>query len=221
MAVPLPFEPCSSMCISGQTGSGKTQWVHRFLKQVNLMYRRQPPSHILYCYAIHQDLFDVMESSIPNFYSKQGLPTAEELDDLTKDKKHKLIILDGLMHEVMRSKDMELLFTQGCHHRNLSVIMITQNLYPGGKHARTIALNTWCLVLMKNIRDVSQVGVLGRQLYPGKSRGFMKAYEDALDTRQGYFLVDMSPYSDDKYCLRTRIFPAEDPIVYHLTQEWN
>ena len=38
MAVPLPFEPCSSMCISGQTGSGKTQWVYRFLKQVNLMY---------------------------------------------------------------------------------------------------------------------------------------------------------------------------------------
>ena len=92
MAVPLPFEPCSSMCISGQTGSGKTQWVYRFLKQVNLMYGRDPPSHILYCYGIHQDLFDVMESSIPNFDSKQGLPTAEELDDFTRDKKHKLII---------------------------------------------------------------------------------------------------------------------------------
>ena len=217
MAVPLPFEPCSSMCISGQTGSGKTQWVYRFLKQVNLMYGRDPPSHILYCYGIHQDLFDVMESSIPNFDSKQGLPTAEELDDFTRDKKHKLIILDDLMHEVMRSKEMELLFTQGCHHRKVSVIMITQNLYPGGKHARTIALNTWYLVLMKNIRDISQVGVLGRQLYPSKSGVFMKAYEDALNTRHGYFIVDMSPYSDDKYRLRTRIFPNEDPIVYRLT----
>ena len=121
------------------------------------------------------------------------------------------------MHEVMRSKEMELLFTQGCHHRKVSVIMITQNLYPGGKHARTIALNTWYLVLMKNIRDISQVGVLGRQLYPGKSGVFMKAYEDALNTRHGYFIVDMSPYSDDKYRLRTRIFPNEDPIVYRLT----
>ena len=166
------------------------------------MYRRQPPSHILYCYGTHQDLFDVMESSLPNFYSKQGLATAEELDDLTKDKKHKLIILNDLMHEVMRSKDMELLLTQGCHHRNVSVIMITQNLYPRENHARTIAFNTWYLVLMKNIRDVSQIGVLGRQLYPGKSRGFMKAYEDALDTRHGYFLVDMSPYSEDSYISR-------------------
>ena len=217
MAVPLPFEPCSSMCISGQTGSGKTQWVYRFLKQVNLMYGRDPPSHILYCYGIHQDLFDAMESSIPNFYSKQGLPTAEELDDFTKDKKHKLIILDDLMHEVMRSKEMELLFTQGCHHRKVSVIMITQNLYPGGKHARTIALNTWYLVLLKNIRDISQVAVLGRQLYPRKSRGFMQAYEDALNTIHGYFIVDMSPHSDNKYRLRTLIFPNEESIVYRLT----
>ena len=121
------------------------------------------------------------------------------------------------MHEVMRSKDMELLFIQGCHHRKVSVIMITQNLCPGGKHARTIALNTWYLVLMKNIRDISQVGVPGRQVYPGKSRGFMEAYEDALNTRYGYFIVDMAPHSDNKYRLRTLIFPNEDPIVYRLT----
>ena len=78
-----------------------------------------------------------------NFYSKQALPTTEELDDFTRDKGHKLIIVEELMHEVMRNKDMELLFTQGTHHKCVSVILITQNLYPGGKHARTIALNTW------------------------------------------------------------------------------
>ena len=153
----LPFEPCSSICISGQTGSGKTQWVYKFLKNVKDMYSKDPPSHILYCYGIHQDLFDDMERSIPNFYSKHGLPTSEEIDDFTKDKRHKLIIIDDLMHEVMKTKDMELLFTQGCHHRRVSVILITQNLYPGGKHARTIALNTWYMVLMKNLRDISQV----------------------------------------------------------------
>ena len=123
-------------------------------------------------------------------------------------KKHKLIILDDLIHEVMRSKDMEVLFTQGCHHRKVSVIMITQNLYPGGKHARTIALNTWYLVLMKNIRNVSQIGVLARQLYPGKSKGFMKAYEDAHNTRHGYFIVDMSPYSEGPAWLSGKVFDS-------------
>ena len=213
----VPFEPCSSICISGQTGSGKTQWVLKFLENLPKMYSGDPPSHVLYCYGIHQDVFDHMERIIPNFYSKEGLPSAEELNDFTKDRRHKLIIIDDLMHEVMRNKDMELLFTQGCHHRKVSVILITQNLYPGGKHARTIALNTWYMVLMKNLRDVSQVGVLGRQLYPGKSKGFMKAYEDALSKTYGYFLVDMSPHASDKYRLRTDIFPGEDPIIYRLT----
>ena len=156
-----------------------------------------------------------MERTIPNFYCKQGLPSVEELDELTRDKRHKLIIIDDLMHEVMGNKDMELLFTQGTHHKCVSVKLITQNLYTGGKHARTIALNMWYMVLMKNLRDVSQVSILGRQLYPGKSKGFLLAYEDALNSdKYGYFVVDMSPHSEDEYRLRSRIFPDEDPIIY-------
>ena len=210
----LPLEPCSSMCISGQTGSGKTQWVYRFLRHLKHMYT-DPPVHTLYCYGIHQPLFDEMEKELSNFTAKQGLPSTEELEEYTRDRRHKLIILDDLMHEVVQHKDMELLFTQGTHHRCVSVILITQNLFPRGKHARTIALNTWYMVLMKNLRDASQVGILGRQLYPGMNGGFIKAYEDALT--HGYFLIDISPHANDTYRLRTRVFPGEDPIIYRLT----
>ena len=214
----LPFETCSSICISDQTGSGKTQWVYKFLTHINKMYSKDPPSKVLYCYGIHQDLFDDMERSVPNFQSRQGLPTVEELDEFTRDKRHKLIIIDDLMHEVMGNRNMELLFTQGTHHKCVSVILITQNLYPGGKHARTIALNTWYMVLMKNLRDVSQVSILGRQLYPGKSKRFLQAYKDALNSNKfGYFVVDMSPHAEDKYLLRSHIFQGEDPIIYQLT----
>lgn len=97
------------------------------------------------------------------------------------------------------------------------MIFITQNLFPGGKHARTIALNTWYMVLMKNVRDASTVSVLGRQLFPGKTRGFMIAYQDALDDEYGYLVVDTSPRAKEQRRLRTRIFPGEDPIVYRLT----
>lgn len=178
------------------------------------MYR-DPPIHTLYCYGIYQPLFDEMERVLPEFTTKQGLPTLEEIEAYTKDRQHKLIVIDDLMHKVVQHKDMELLFTQGTHHRCVSVILITQNLFPRGKHARTIALNTWYQVLMKNLRDVSQVSILGRQLYPGKAKGFMDAYQDALT--HSYFIVDMSPHSDDRYRLRTRIFPNEDPIIYQLT----
>ena len=211
----LPFEPCSSLCISGQTGSGKTEWVYRFLKHLKHMYSRDPPAHILYCYGIDQPLFDKMTQELPHFTARKGLPTPDEIDDYTKERQHKLIVIDDLMHEVIENKDWQCMFSRGTHHRCVSIILITQNLFPQGKHARTIALNTWYMVLMKNLRDMSQVNVLGRQLYPGKTKGFMEAYQDALT--QGYLVLDMSPHADDRYRLRTRVFPGEDPIVYQLT----
>ena len=174
-------------------------------------------TRILYCYGIYQPLFNEMERNIPNFTSKQGLPSSEELDEFTEERRHKLIVIDDLMHKVVQDKEMELLFTQGTHHRCVNVILITQNLYPGGKHARSIALNTWYLVLMKNLRDVSQVGTLGRQLYLGKGKTFLKVYEDALGSKEGYLIVDTSPRGDDRYRLRSRVFPGQDPLVYRLT----
>ena len=73
---------------------------------------------------------------------------------------------------------------------------------------------------MKNLRDVSQVSILGRQLYPRKSKGFLQAYEDVLNSEKyGYFVVDMCPHAEDRYRQGTRIFPQEDPIIYRLTQE--
>ena len=142
MKCTLPFEPCSSICVSGQTGSGKTRWVYRFLTHIRNMYSRDPPCQILYCYGIYQPLFDEIERTLKNFRSKQGLPSSEELEEFTADHRHKLIVIDDLMHRVVEDKEMELLFTQGTHHKCVSVILITQNLYPRGKHARTIALNT-------------------------------------------------------------------------------
>ena len=155
------------------------------------MYSRDPPTQILYCYGIYQPLFDEMERNIPNFTSKQGLPSSEELDEFTMDRRHKLIVIDDLMHKVVQNKEMKLLFAQGTQHRCVSVIWITQNLYPGGKHGRTKALNTWYKVLMKNLSDVSQVGTLGRQLSPGRRKGFMKIYENALNSQHGKLIVRM------------------------------
>ena len=81
--------------------SSKPISTYKFLTYINDMYSKEPSSKILYCYGIHQDLFDVMERSVPNFHSKQGLPTVEELDEFTRDKRHKLVIIGDLMHDVM------------------------------------------------------------------------------------------------------------------------
>ena len=43
---------------------------------------------------------------------------------------------------------------------------MTQNVFDKNKYARTISLNTHCLVLFKNTRDANQFDMLSRQMYP-------------------------------------------------------
>lgn len=174
------------------------------------MYPEEPPRSVLYCYGIYQPLFDKMKTVIPNIRFHEGLPTMETVREFTADRRHRLIVLDDLMHSVVCNVEMELLFTQGCHHRRISVLFLTKNLYVQGSRSRSIALNTSYLVLMRNVRGIGQIATLSRQLYPGKS----KILTDATGMTYGYLVVDLSPHSDDTYRLRTNVFPGEDPIVY-------
>ena len=167
----------------------------------------------MYCYGVYQDLFEEMERRLPNLTLHRGLPSASEIEEFAGGE-HDLIVLDDLMHDVLDSKTAELLFTQGCHHRKLSVVFITQNIYGQGKSARTIALNCWYMVLFKNIRGTSQIQTLERQLFPGKGRVLTSAFEDATTGPFGYLMIDLTPTGRDEYRLRTRLFRGEDIIVY-------
>lgn len=94
------------------------------------------------------------------------------------------------MKEACGNNEVEKVFTQYVHHRNLSVIYIVQNLFCQGKSIRTISLNTNYLVLFKNPRDANQVRVLARQMYPGNTGYFMDAYQDATNKPYGYLMID-------------------------------
>lgn len=167
------------------------------------MFAEDPPDKILYCYGIYQELYREMEKTLPNITFLEGLPSPSET-----------LLGMVIMHRVIRDGDMELLFTEGCHHRKISVVFITQNFFPKGTKSRTIALNTTYLVLMKNVRDVSQVATPGRQIFPGRSKILIEAYTDAVLIPFRYLVVDMSVRSEDDYRLRTQVFPEQDPIIY-------
>ena len=82
-------------------------------------------------------------------------------DYSSDNEKRKLLILDELILE--SSSDVILdLFTDGSHHKNISVIFVTQNVFHKGKVERDISLNTKYLVLFKNPRDRAQIQHLAR-----------------------------------------------------------
>lgn len=210
----IPFKASSSLVVNGPTGVGKTWWVYRLLRHHDVMFTEKVHD-ILYCYGVWQKLFDEMQENIPQLTFHEGLPSAERINAFTAaSDHHRLIILDDMMHEVCKSEEMEKIFTQKCHHKHLSVIYITQNLYQQGKNSRSITLNSSYIILFQNIRDVLQVSMMGKQLYPGRSRMFVKIYEDAVKEPHSYLVLNLLPNTDNKYRMVSKIFPGEFPIVY-------
>ena len=204
--------PCT-MSVTGQTGSGKTCFVRRLLQNKAIMFDPEP-AEVMYCYGVYQKAFEEMEKEMPFIKFHCGLPSAQEVNDFADINTNKLIISDDLMHEMVKSSDIEALFTRGSHHKNLTVIYINQNLYCPGKHSRTINLNTHYLIILRNPRDVSTMKVLGRQL--GMGNALYDAYTDIHKQPFGYLICDMSPKGVEEYKLRTNIFPGEDTIIYKV-----
>ena len=178
------------------------------------MFTGVPPQTVTYCYGIWQSLYAEMENSVPDLTLHEGLPTTKLLDDISANGCHNLLVIDDLIEEMVKRPEMELLLTRGCHHKNFSVIYLTQNLFQAGRNARTIALNTWYLVMFKNLRDASQIGYLAKQMFPGNTTVLKEAYDDATSEVYGYLVIDSAPHTDSTYRLRTKIFPTEDPLVY-------
>ena len=197
------FKENSSICLIGSTGSGKTRWVYRLMSNLLDMCEGPKISKILYCYGVYQSLFDEMQRTVSNLQFQEGIPSQQDIEALAEGQNHCLLVLDDLMSKVVASETMQDLFCQFCHHKNISVIYLMQNLYQGGKCARTIALNTSALVLMKSMRNASQIRCLATQLYPGNIGFMMGAYQDAMKEAYGYLVIDMSPSADDLYRLRT------------------
>ena len=107
-----------------------------------------------------------------------------------------LLIMDDQMREVTQSGDVCDLFTEGSHHRNVSVICMLQNLYYKGKENRTMSLNSSYLVMFKNPRDQQQVAVLSRQMYPNRPQHFMAEYDRATRIKAIRLLVTRSENYD-------------------------
>ena len=206
----LRFVHPSTMMVAGPTGSGKTQFVSKLLMEK--MFSPEP-ERIIWVYAQWQPAYDLLQSQIPMIEFINGLPPnfLGTLSPLVRN----LVVLDDQMAEVGGSKDLAQLFTQGSHHRNLTILYLVQNLFDQAKSMRTVSLNSQYLVLFKSPRDATQISTLGRQMFPHKSAFLPMAFEDATTLPHSYLLLDLRPETDKRFQVRTRIFPSETPTIVY------
>jgi hypothetical protein len=127
--------------VAGPTSSGKTWFVFRLIKHVESMIT-PPPEKIVYCYGEFQSMF----AEYPTVEFQEGLPRVDQFDG----QQRVLLIIDDLMNDA--DQNVCNLFTKLSHHRNVSVVFITQNLFHKNKFVRTMNLNTSLCLRIREMR---------------------------------------------------------------------
>jgi len=115
-------------------------------------------------------------------------------------------------------KSVSELFTKGSHHRNISLILITQNLFHQGQSSRYITLNSKYIVVFKNHRDKTQIVHLARQVCPENIARFHKTYLEVCKEHHKYLFLDITQSINDLLRFGNKIFPGEIAEVFAPVQ---
>ena len=211
MASIIPFHHPTTILVAGPTFSGKTTFVKKLIRTRMV----QPaPERIIWIYKEKDDKTE-FESMARDFSNIQFFSDLDpEIFESINSQERNLIILDDVMNEAGESKSVAKLFTQGSHHRNMTVVFLVQNLFHQAKQMRTISLNSHYMVLFKNPRDQGQIRALSYQMYPSEKNFLVDAFADATSAPHSYLLLDLHPETPENFRVRTHIFPCETTVVY-------
>ena len=178
----------SSVIIAGPSGSGKSELVEQWLRYLNVFQVK--PNKIVYACDRWQPRFDRMQK-------KDGIQFHRGLPDGGQDKR----VLD--------------LFTKDSHHRNITVLYLTQDLFPPGKFSKTINRNAHYIVAFKNPRDQTGIRTILLQAFPDRWRQVLRLFKRITSRPFGYLMLDVYPASDDRYRLWSHLTPREGKAQVH------
>ena len=182
-----------SLLVVGPTQCGKTFFVEQILTKDLILYETEKPRRILWFYSQWQDRYEAMKSAIgKDIKFFRGLPKFK--DDLREidPKCNNVLIFDDLMSEAIQSPIVSRLFTQG-RHRNASVILLLQNMFPKGKFNTDISRNAQYMALFRSPSDRKQIGIIAERMFDKNRQRFMSAYYQETDKPYGYLFVDNRP----------------------------
>jgi len=199
--------------IAGPTGSGKTILLQKILLNTKEIFDIEPDK-IVVSFKSWQPAYDTFNLIQPSLEFVQGLADIEMFDK----NKNNLLIIDDLMNECKDNQDIADLFSVHSHHKNISVFLVSQNIFMHGKFTRDISLNSTNLIIFNNPRDRNQIQVLAQQMYPKKTKGFMEVFNDVfkLQNGHGYIFLDFKQTSQDNMRIQTGIIPGDERIIYTL-----
>lgn len=195
--------------ISGPTMCGKTFFLKEIFKYRHILIDTIP-NKIYFCYKSWQKSYDEFKEILPNIVFIKGLLDMEDVNATNVN----MIIFDDLMKECIESESVMNIFTVGSHHKNTSTFFLSQNLFSQGKFSRDISLNANYLIIFRNPRDLQQIQVLARQMFPNNSKFLIESFYDSTIKAHGYLLIDLKQTTESRNRIQTGILPDQKRIIY-------
>ncbi|CAF1084774.1 unnamed protein product [Brachionus calyciflorus] len=207
---PLIFKHPFTCFVAGPTQSGKTFLLQQILLENTLLIDPKI-DRIIYCFSAWQPFFENLKKSLSNIEFNEGIFNIEDIDPNVNN----LIVLDDLLKECQDNIGIQNLFTVDSHHKNISVFLLSQNLFPQGRCTRTISLNSHYLIIFNNPRDKSQIYALARQMFPNKMNFFLESFDDAVNNKaHAYLFLDFKQSTLEKNRVQTGILSKDLRIIY-------
>ena len=201
----------STMLVCGPSNSGKTVFIMKMIDAAREMFDI-PPKIVYWCFGHQTALHHEMRSK--NFNMIEGIPPNFDFVE-----PNSIVMLDDLMVNGANNKNITNLFIAAAHHVPCFVIYTLQNLFFQSREMKTRTLNTNYYVLFKNTRDPSQVGWLGRQVFPDTPKLLGQAFRDATVKPHSYLFLDFRPETPAILKMRARILPEQKPMVVYVNKQ--
>lgn len=207
-AMSLVFFHPTRILVTGCSSSGKTVFVTKLLNNVDKMFNVKFDKIIWALGDINAKPSGLDPNLKINFV--EGLPLSFENPTM----KPMLIVLDDLMNEIGRSEAVANVFTKGSHHRNQTIILLNQSLFPKGQNSRLISLNAEHIVAMKNPRTQDQFAIFCRQHSPQNWRELNSIYKTATEQPFSYLVVNLTQTASELCRYRQNIFEEDYGTIF-------
>ena len=116
----------SSVISAGPSGSGKSELVEQWLRYQNVFQVK--PNNVVYAYDRWQPRFDRMQKK-DGIRFHRALPDPSHLTKRFGPTRGGVLVLDDLMEERGQDKGVLDLLTKDSHHRNITALYLTQDLF--------------------------------------------------------------------------------------------